>query len=532
MAFYQKKPDIIIRGGTIVDGSGNYPYYADVAIIGDKIDYIGNLSGVSAELEIDAHHKYVTPGFIDPHTHGDKTIFLNPEGHSSIRQGVTTEIMGNCGVTNVNTGKPPKKGDLAAALDQVDRMGCSLNTVWLCGHNTLRQAADLYTTDYTEEQFETMASLLREAMEAGYAGFSTGLEFIPGIVSRPEEVERLAMIAAEYDANYSTHMRDEGTYILEAVNEFLNVIRKTGMRGTVSHLNVKYDNGIPNEYLQRGMDMLKHARETEHLNVYCDMLPNCFAPGGAVAILPPWLYENGWDDARKRLNDPVMRARVKGDLDRYWRFLGAGGWDRLLYISGNYKVYLKGKETEILGVPFAKLAEGYDDPADCYLDFIASAPDMQAAKDAGMIGQVFYEQTLIDSVVTDPIYMWMTDSHMSTEEGPASENSMVSYMSTAWFFTRYVRDLRVIPIEKAMVKVSAVPAQHFHLDRRGLLAEGYYADINVFNIHELKINSTFACPKKYTTGMDYVIVNGTPVIAKGEHTGARAGRVLRHLPRK
>ena len=541
MSFYRGSADIIIKNGVVVDGSGNLPFYADVAIKGDRIDYIGNLQDVNAPLVIDAHHKYVTPGFIDPHTHGDFNIWGNPEAQSSVRQGVTTEIMGNCGFSMRSNmegvpwdpagdgidcvynlpGPEYPKGSMAAVLDKAEKMGCSINTAWLCGHNALRTIAGLYTPDYTKEQFDIMASFLREAMEAGFIGFSTGLEFIPGIVSRPEEIERLAMIAAEYDANYSTHMRDEGTYILEAINEFLNVIRKTGMRGTVSHLNVKYDNGVPNEYLQKGMNMLKHAREVEHLNVLCDMLPNCFAPGGAVAILPPWLYEDGWDRAKEILKDPEGRKKVAGDLSRYWRFLGAGGWDRLLYVSCSWM-------PEINGVPFAELVEkAGKEPVDVFLDIFAECPDIGAARNAGMIGQVFFEQTLIDSVVTDPIYMWMTDSHMSTETGPLP-GGMESFMSTTWFFSRYVRDLGVIPIEKAMPKVSYVPAQHFRLNKRGLLAEGYYADINVFNIHDLKVNATFTEPRRYSTGMDYVIVNGTPVIAKGEHTGVRAGRVLRH----
>ena len=486
MGFYKGDADIIIRNGTIVDGSGSLPYYADVAVKGDKIDYIGDLSDAKAPLVIDAHHKYVTPGFIDPHTHGDFTIWGNPEAQSSVRQGVTTEIMGNCGFTMRNRmdgvpwdpagdgidcvynlpGPEYPKGSMAAVLDKAEKMGCSINTAWLCGHNALRTIAGLYTTDYTEAQFETMAGFLREAMEAGFIGFSTGLEFIPGIVSRPEEVERLAMIAAEYDANYSTHMRDEGTYILEAINEFLNVIRKTGMRGTVSHLNVKYDNGVPNEYLQKGMDMLKHAREVEHLNVLCDMLPNCFAPGGASAILPPWLYADGWDRAREILRDPEGRRKVAGDLSRYWRFLGAGGWDRLLYVSCGWM-------PEINGVPFAEVVKkAGKEPVDVFLDIFEACPDLQSARSAGMIGQVFFEQTLIDSVVTDPIYMWMTDSAMATEDGPVG-GGMESFMSTTYFFTRYVRDLKVIPIEKAMPKVSYMPARHFHLDKRGLLPKAH-----------------------------------------------------------
>ena len=548
MSFYQRKPDVIIRGGTIVDGTGALPYFADLAIIGDRIDYIGDLRGVDAPLIIDAHHKYVTPGFIDPHSHSDWSIWANPECQSSIRQGVTTEIVGNCGYSlnhlldgiafdkagdgircAYDYGRAPiPRGAMAAVLDKMDAMGAAMNTVWLCGHNSLRKLAGLYTPDYTPEQFDTMAAFLREAMEAGFAGFSTGLEFVPGIVSRPEEVERLAMIAAEYDANYSTHMRDEGTYILEAINEFLNVIRRTGMRGTISHLNVKYDNGIPNEYLQKGMQMLKDARSIEHLNVMCDMLPTCFATGDALAMLPPWLYANGWDAARATLRDPAGREKVKNDMNRYWRFLAAGQWDRLLFVQPPYA-------PEIANVPFSELVkERGREPADLFLDIIAEAPTLDDAQSILMQGTVFREQTMIDSVVTDPIYMWQSDSQTTVETGALARRTanVQNYMSFTYFFTRYVRELGAISIEDAVRKATSTPARHFHIDGRGVLEAGNYADINVFDLNELKINSTFSDVCRYSTGMDYVLVNGVPVLAGGEHTGVRPGRALRHLPKR
>ena len=528
MGFYKGQPDIIIRNGTIVDGRGTLPYYADVAVVGDKIDYIGNLKGVSAPLEIDATGKYVTPGFINSHTHADRSIRKYPDCKSAVYQGVTTEIVGNCGLlvlsaTPNEDGTYPK-GAVAAALDEVDEMGASMNTAWLCGHNQLRIMANLYTPDYTEEQFQIMADFLREAMEAGYIGLSTGLEFVPGVVSRPEEIERLAQIVAEYDGNYSTHMRDEGYYVLESVDEFLNVIRKTGLRGMISHLNIKYDNGVPNDYLFKGMQMLKDAREKEHLNVYCDMLPNCFAPGGAMAMLPPWLYKEGWDKAREILADPEGREKVKNDLDRYWRFLAYGQWDRLLYINCPHN-------PEISTTPFAELVkQSGKEPVDVYLDAMMSAPTMAAANAMGLMGTVFHEQILIDSVISDPIYLWQTDSAVY-EEG-CGEGRIHDFMSMSQFFVRYVKELGAISIQDAVKKVGCIPAQHYGLEKRGTLEVGYFADINVFDLNELKINATFADPRKHSSGMDYVIVNGTPVIAKGEHTGARSGRVLRHLPKK
>ena len=548
MAFYQRKPDVIIRNGTVIDGTGKPGYFADVAIIGDRIDYIGNLKGVSAPLEIDATGKYVTPGFIDSHSHSDLNLFANPLCQSAVRQGVTTEVVGNCGFSMRSIGKElfdpagdaikcvydynapgAPKGSMAAVLDKAELIGASMNTAWLCGHNDLRILADLHTTDYTEEQFQIMADFLREAMEAGFIGFSTGLEFDPGVLSRPEEVERLAMIAAQYDANYSTHMRDESYHILEAIEEFLNVIRKTGMRGMVSHLNVKHDNGVPDDYLQKGMDMLKNARKNEHLNVFADMLPTCFATGGALAMLPPWLYAEGWDKAKEILADPEGREKVKKDLNRYWYFLGAGQWDRLLYVLPPYW-------PEVAKTPFRELVKKWGkEPADCFLDILMAAPTQADARICNMQGIMFEEQTMIDSVILDPIYLWQTDSRVATDgsDGPLiTRNNVQDYMSMLYFFVRYVRELGVISIEDAVCKATSRPAEFYRLEDRGILMPGFYADVNVFDLQQLQVHATFDNPYQYCTGMDYVIVNGIPVIEKGEHTKARAGRVLRHLPKK
>ena len=549
MAFYQKKPDVIIRGGTLLDGTGGPEIFADIAIIDDQIDYIGDLTGVDAPLVIDAKGKYVTPGFIDSHCHSDFTIWANPECESALQQGVTTQIVGNCGFSKRHAlgdipfdpkgkdivcaydlpGPDYPKGCMAAVLDKMDVMGASINTAWLCGHNDLRIMAGLYTKEYTEEQFAIMEGFLREAMEAGYAGFSTGLEFVPGVVSEPAEVERLAAVAAQYDANYTSHMRDEGTYLLESIEEFLNVIRKTGMRGTISHLNVKYDNSIPNEYLQIGMQKLKDARQKEHLNVYADMLPTCFASGNCLAMLPPWLYADGWDKAREILADPEGREKVKADMNRYWRFLAAGQWDRLLYIQAAYM-------PEVSKMTFAQWVEKCGkEPVDCFLDIMQAAPTFEDAQRAGMQGNVFQEQVMVETVIRDPIYLWETDTRVVHDYAAGckvSRNNIQDYMSMMYFFVRYIRELKALPLAAAVHKATGRPAAHYKLEKRGLLAEGYYADINVFDFNELKINATFAKPCHYCSGMDYVIVNGTPVIARGKHTGSRAGRVLRHLPRK
>lgn len=383
-------------------------------------------------------------------------------------------------------------------------------------------AAGLYTTDYTEEQFTAMERMLREGLEAGFVGFSTGLEFVPGNVSKPDEILRLAKITKEYDGNYSSHIRDEGTYLFEAVEEFLDTCRKTGLRGSLSHLNVKYDNGIPNEYLYVCMDKLKKARE-EGLPVYTDMLPTCFASGLADALLPPWLYEEGWEKAQQILADPEGREKVKHDFSRYWRYLADGQWHRLLHIKPTHM-------PKIHGVPFAELVkQSGKDPFDYFLDVVQSVPSLDEMRKFEIQGIAFDEQTMIDTVVKDPIYLWMTDSSVTMEEGKVAEvtANIQNYMSMTYFLTRYVRELGALFLEQALPKITSIPAEHYKLRDRGVLQEGKFADLNVFSLEELKVNATFEQFNRYCSGMDYVIVNGTPVIAHGEHTKKRAGRVLR-----
>jgi N-acyl-D-aspartate/D-glutamate deacylase len=241
-------------------------------------------------------------------------------------------------------------------------------------------------------------------------------------------------------------------------------------------------------------------------------------------MLPPWLYAEGWDKAREILADPVGREKVKQDLDRYWRFLAYGQWDRLLYVVCNY---LPG----VSDTPFAQLVEkSGKEPVDVFLDIMMAAPTMEAAGIVGLRGTVFDEQILIDSVATDPLYMWMTDTGVYSEE--STTGGILDFMSMTHFFVRYVKELGVISIQDAVKKVGLTPARHFMLEGRGVLTPGNFADINVFSLDDLKINATLTDPRRYSSGMDYVIVNGEPVIARGKHTGARPGRTLRHLPKR
>jgi len=224
------------------------------------------------------------------------------------------------------------------------------------------------------------------------------------------------------------------------------------------------------------------------------------------------------------LADPDGRERVKNDLDRYWRFLGKGQWDRLINVSASYLPEYKGMEFKEIVKKMGK------EPADCFLDIIAAAPSLGVLRTVGMQANVFHEQVMIDSVVKDPIYMWMTDATAQDFNNPHKEPSrnIQNYMSMIYFFIRYVRELQAISLEKAVNKVTGMPAKHYQLKNRGEIKVGNFADINVFNLDNLKINATFDDPCQLSEGFDWVIVNGEPVIKNGEHTGERPGKVLRH----
>jgi N-acyl-D-amino-acid deacylase len=251
------------------------------------------------------------------------------------------------------------------------------------------------------------------------------------------------------------------------------------------------------------------------------MLSTTYGTGCAQAMLPPWLYENGWDEARRILADDEGRKKVKADMNRYWRFLDFGQWDRLLRIIAPHM-------PEVTKMSFEELCDAWGrEPCDAFLDVFMKTETIEEVRAIEMVGVMFDEQTMIDTVVNDDIYLWMSDSYTTTEKGDARTGNMSDYMGYMYFFTRYVKELGVISIEKAVNKATKRVADHYRLENRGQIKEGYFADINIFDINNLTINATFTDPCRYCSGFDYVIVNGTLVIEKGQHTGERAGRVLR-----
>jgi N-acyl-D-amino-acid deacylase len=523
---------IAIRNGCLIDGTGKPGYPADVLVRGDRIAGVGRFAGLKDVRVIDARGKIVCPGFIDVHSHTDWTILANPTAESTIRQGITTEVVGHCGFSLApvtETWLPlvsfPEidygRCGFADMLDRVRSMGTSNNLAWLVGHNSVRVAAGASGAQATEDQCRAMESLVAEAMEAGALGISTGLEFEPGRSVPGEEILRLVRMMRKYDGCYTSHIRNRDAAIQEATEEFIGVVRECGVRGEISHFNVRYRTGAPEGAWQKAVDTVRKANEggTE---IRADMTPLEFGLGMMSAILPPWIRSDGPEAAATLMKDPAVRARLRSECDRYWRFIHRGEWDRI-------RVMNSPAFPEINGLPFPNVAEMWGkDPWDCYFDILCAAgKDMDGIS---LIGKLWTPEH-IRECMSHPLFMLGVDGYSSKTTGSLGKDLAfpLHYIGMIHYIAHHVRESRILSLEEAIRKMTGMPAAHFSLRDRGVIREGCFADIIVFDFEGLDEASTIEDPLRYARGVEHVLVNGTPVVSDGEHTGARPGRnLLRH----
>jgi len=512
--------DIIIRNGWVVDGTGNPRYKADVAIKGDRIVEVGCLPEAEAAQCIDAAGKIVSPGFIDAHSHTDSTIMANPGAESTIRQGVTTEIVGNCGNSAAHIVRAGDQNSYTFGefLEAVEKMGTSINLAWLVGHNTIRAAVGVRGAEPSEDQYKEMERLLHEAMEAGAVGFSTGLEFEPGRSCRPEEIQRLVAVIKKYDPIYTSHIRNRDAKVLEALDEFMEVIAANDIRGEVSHMNIRHNTGAPERAWERCVEKIERMR-SKGFQVFADMTPLNFGMGQMAAILPPWLRAEGNAKAVEMLRDPKIRSRLKTECDRYWRFIHRGEWDRV-------RMQNNPAFPEINGLEFTEIAKRWNkEPWDCYFDILAAAGEEMDR--VSLVARLFTDEHLRETI-GHPLYMLGMDGYSTRIDGELAKKTAfpLHFMGMTYFITHHVREVHTLSLEEAVRKMTGMPATHFRLRDRGLLRKGNYADVVVFDFENLDTVSTIEKPLAYVKGVEHVIVNGVPTVCHGDHTGARAGRNL------
>ena len=523
--------DVVIRGGTLIDGTGTTGYSADLAIQGDTIVAIGNSIEAEAHQSVDATGKVVTPGFIDLHSHADMSFFIDPDADSKITQGVTFEYVGNCGISfcapligesasDLNTRKAwydtdwsPDWTSFSDFLDALEKTGSNINVATQVGHGTVRKAImGMDTRAPDSGEIKQMQALVAEGLDAGALGFSTGLSMAPGYYSLAIEVFELVQVAADRNKLYSSHIRDsstEGPGLFVATMEALEAGRRTGAKVQVSHLKA---NGPLRGRSSDLIEMIDKA-QSDGIDAAADVYPYVSASGPMSGnVFPRWALEGGREQALERLQDADLRAQIVDGLEQ--AFEKFSGPSKIAIANYAPDASLEGKQLPEISSQMnctasealARIYEGFDAQlvitgmAQQDVDLISAAPSVAIASDGSSL--------------------------RSTGPLSAGKPHPRSYGTFPRFLKR-VRETNLVSLEEAIRKMTTLPAERLQLTRRGRLAPGYFADITIFDPSEIEDIATFQEPHKYSKGIEDVFVNGTVVVRNRKVTGNRPGRLIR-----
>lgn len=495
--------DLAILGGRIVDGSGEPARRADVAIKDGRIAAVGRIARKDAREAIDASGLIVAPGFIDVHTHADD-LAEQPRAENFVRMGVTTIVAGNCGSSALNVGD---------VLSAVERAGASVNFATLVGHNTVRSAVmGSANREPTLPELARMRSLVWQAMADGAAGFSTGLQYVPGTYAKTPEIIDLARIAGNAGGVYASHMRNEGTALEAAVEETIRVGEAAGARIQISHLKVD----SPSRWgaSEKALAIIDAAR-ARGVEVRADQYAYTAASSTLGIRFPAWALEGGHTRIVERLNDPAAWGRIREEMRALLAERGLRDLSFATVASYRADPSLNGLSLKDVAVRLTG-----SDSADAQLD---AARTMMLGGGASMVYH-FMSDADVDRIMRHPAVGIASDSGVLVAgQGVPHPRG---YGNTARVLGEYVRTRRVIRLEEAIRKLTSLPAQHFRFERRGLLKEGYAADVVVVDAARVRDAATFDRPHAFAEGIPHVLVNGVPVVRNGEHTGARSGQVL------
>jgi N-acyl-D-aspartate/D-glutamate deacylase len=527
--------DVIIRNGTVYDGAGAEPQQADVAIRGDRIAGVGDFKSAKAKTIVDAKGLAVAPGFINMLSWSTESLIQDGRSQSEIRQGVTTEIMGegdSMGPVNdrVREHKIREQTDikyditwntLAEYLQFLEKRGVSCNVASFIGATTIRENVIGYEDKQpTPEQLDEMRELVRKEMEAGALGIGTSLIYPPAFYAKTEELIELCKVAAKYQGKYISHMRSEGNQLFEALDELLRIAREANIPAELYHIKAAGKKNWPkvDELLAR----IERAQK-DGLKVSADMYTYTAAGTGLDACLPPWTEDGGYPALFKRLRDPATREKIKAEVH-----VDSDKWENLYLMAGSpEKILLVGFKSEKLkpltGKTLAEVAKMRGkDPIDTAMDLIA--------EDESRISTVYYlmSEENVKKELRKPWISFGSDEASQAPEPPFTKSNPHprAYGNFARVLGKYVRDEKVLSMSDAIHRLSGLPATNLGLDHRGFLKEGMFADVVVFDPATITDHATFEKPHQYATGVKHVFVNGVQVIKNGEHTGAKPGRAL------
>jgi N-acyl-D-amino-acid deacylase len=495
--------DVLITGGTIVDGSGAGGRRGDLAIKDGRIVSIGRLSGATATETIDARGLVVAPGFIDVHTHADG-IVRSPGAENFVRMGVTSVVAGNCGGSALDVGE---------ALTTIKQTGTSINFATLIGHNTVRRAAmGNANREPTVAELAKMKSLVWKAMADGAVGFSTGLEYVPGTYAKGAEILELARVAPNAGGLYASHMRDEGKQLEAAVGETIRIGEEAMCRVEISHLKVD----SPSRWGASGaaLSLIDDARK-RGIDVRADQYAYTAASSTLGIRFPSWVLEGDQDAVVARLTDPATWEKIKGDMRT---LLAQRGFPDLAFAV----VASHAADPTLNGLSLKQVAAKQlgSDSLDAQME---AARQMMIHGGASMVYHLMSDED-VDRIMKHPQVAIASDSSVLTPGDGVPHPR--GYGNTVRVLGEYVRKRHIISLEAAIRKMTSLPAEHFRFANRGLLKEGYAADVAIFDPATVGDAATFEKPHAYAVGVPYVLVNGVVVVRRGEQTLARPGQVL------
>jgi len=528
--------DLIIKNGRVVDGSGRHGFKADVAIKGNRIARIGNLRGAKAKREIDARGQIVAPGFIDMLGQSETFVLIDPRAMSKVMMGVTTEITGEGeSIAPVNDRILKEQEDfnrrfnltvdwrtLDEYFKRLGKQGAGVNLGTFVGATQVRE----YVIGYddrppTPAELEQMKQLVAEAMKDGALGVSTSLQYVPARFAKTDEIVELAKVAHQYGGIYISHQRSEANAIDDSMKEVFEIARRAHIPAEIWHFKTAYQKnwGRMPEMLRR----IEAARR-QGLKITADVYPYVAGSTSLSACLPPWALAGGTDRMIARLKDPATRARLKKEIgadSNAWEniYLGSGGPSGILIGS----VVNRDLESS-QGKRLSEIATAQNkDPLDALFDFIIA--------DRGQTGAIFFMMSEADmnAALKSPLVSICTDSSARATDGPlaGSKSHPRGWGTYPRILGHYVRDLHLMPLELAIHKMTGLPASNVGLKQRGLIREGYFADITIFDPKTVIDRATFEEPNQYPVGINFVIVNGQIEVDNAQRTPALAGRVLR-----
>ncbi|MBK8877384.1 MAG: D-aminoacylase [Haliscomenobacter sp.] len=530
------KYDLVIRNATIYDGSGGAPITGSIAVNADTIALVGDIGNAKGTKEIDAKGLAVGPGFVNMLSWATESLLVDPRGASDLKQGVTLEVFGegwSMGPLNdeMKAGTKAQQGDikfdvswttLGEYLQTLEDKGVSMNVASFVGATTLR----IHEVGYdnrppTPEELSRMQDLARQAMEEGALGIGSSLIYAPAFYANTDELIALCKVAAEYGGMYITHMRSEGNKILEAVDETMRIAKEAGLSAEIYHLKAGGKNNWPK--MDQVIAKIDSARAAG-LRITTDMYTYIAGATGLDASMPPWVQEGGYDAWAGRLKDPKIREKVLAEMRsdaQDWEnlYYAAGGAENLLLVE--FKNDTLKKYTGKTLAEVAKLRG--KSPEETAMDLVV--------EDGTRVGTVYFmmSEENVKKQIKLPYMSFGSDAGALAAEGDflKSATHPRAYGNFARLLGKYVREEKVIPLEEAIRKLSALPCENLGIAKRGKLQPGYFADIVLFDPKTIADHATFENPHQYATGMQHVFVNGVQVLEDGEPTKKAAGRFVK-----